>query len=130
MKIKRLVKGFRYGEKGFTLIELLVVVMILGTLAAIVIPNVTRFMGEGDEEAKQTEMANIQTAITALMFADEATALASDYTITDFDTCEAVVTDASPSTGNNLTTFFLGMKTGDELLQTYHVATNGSLTIP
>ncbi len=45
MKMKRLMKSFRYGEKGFTLIELLVVVMILGTLAAIVIPNVNPLYG-------------------------------------------------------------------------------------
>lgn len=55
------------GEKGFTLIELLIVVAILGVLAAVVIPNVQRFMGAGTEEAAATELANIQTAVTAMM---------------------------------------------------------------
>ncbi len=55
------------GEKGFTLIELLIVVAILGVLAAVVIPNVGRFIGRGEEEAAATELSNIQTAVVAMM---------------------------------------------------------------
>jgi len=55
------------GEKGFTLIELLIVVAILGVLAAVVIPNVGRFVGRGETEAAETEFANIQSATVAMM---------------------------------------------------------------
>ena len=59
------------GEKGFTLIELLIVVAILGVLAAVVIPNVGRFIGRGEAEAKDTEFANIQAAVQAMMTDNE-----------------------------------------------------------
>jgi len=55
------------GEKGFTLIELLIVVAILGVLAAVVIPNVGRFIGRGESESAETEFANIQSAVVAMM---------------------------------------------------------------
>jgi len=55
------------GEKGFTLIELLIVVAILGVLAAIVIPNVGRFIGRGEDEAAATELENVQSAVLSMM---------------------------------------------------------------
>ena len=55
------------GEKGFTLIELLIVVAILGVLAAVVIPNVGRFIGRGEQEAWETELSNVQTSVVSMM---------------------------------------------------------------
>ena len=63
------------GEKGFTLIELLIVVAILGVLAAVIVPNVGRFLGRGEEEARRTEYHNMSTAITAMMVDNNVTAI-------------------------------------------------------
>ena len=81
-------------EKGFTLIELLIVVAILGVLAAVVIPNVGRFLGRGQTEADKAELHNVQSAVIALM---------TDHGITQFDTPVASTADmtAFPATANN-----------------------------
>ena len=63
------------GEKGFTLIELLIVVAILGVLAAVVIPNVGRFLGKGEDEAKETEFATLQAALHAMMIDNDLSTL-------------------------------------------------------
>lgn len=53
------------GQKGFTLIELLVVVGILAALAAILVPNVARFVGTGQEEGSEAETDSVQAAMDA-----------------------------------------------------------------
>ena len=65
------------GERGFTLIELLIVVAILGVLAAVVIPNVGRFIGRGETEAAATEVTNIQTAVISMMVDNQLSTLSS-----------------------------------------------------
>lgn len=54
-------------RRGFTLIELLVVIAILGTLAAVVVLNVTKYISSGRTEAQATERANVQVAVMAYM---------------------------------------------------------------
>jgi type IV pilus assembly protein PilA len=49
-------------QKGFTLIEILIVVAILGVLAAVIVPQVGRFMGRGEGEARRTERRSVEAA--------------------------------------------------------------------
>ncbi len=71
------------GEKGFTLIELLIVVAILGVLAAVVIPNVGRFIGRGESEAGETELSNVQSAVVAMMVDNGLSTLPTAVNVTD-----------------------------------------------
>lgn len=77
-------------EGGFTLIELLVVVAILGALAAVAVPSVSKFAGRGQTESKNTELQNVQTATDALMADLKLSAVtastASAAATTDFST--------------------------------------------
>ena len=60
-------RSIEKNQKGFTLIELLIVVAILGILAAVVVPNVGRFLGSGKTESADTEYQNILTATQSMM---------------------------------------------------------------
>ena len=90
------------GEKGFTLIELLIVVAILGVLAAVVIPNVGRFIGSGEEEAKDTEFSTIQSAVHAMMVDNELSELITPVTSSTNDMTAFPDTTAAASKGNDV----------------------------
>ncbi|MBU2009699.1 MAG: prepilin-type N-terminal cleavage/methylation domain-containing protein [Chloroflexi bacterium] len=56
-------------NRGFTLIELLVVVGIMAALAAIVVPNVARFVGTGEDEGADWELNTLQSSMdTAITY--------------------------------------------------------------
>lgn len=52
-------------DKGFTLIEILIAIALLAVIAAIVVPNVTGFLGRGQSEAYKTDKKVIQAAVDA-----------------------------------------------------------------
>ena len=70
-------------ERGFTLVELLVVIGIIAALAAVVIPNVSQFVGRGDAAANTTEAQTVQAAVDLLMADTGAVAIAAQAVATD-----------------------------------------------
>ena len=103
--MKKFLKHFRYGQKGFTLIELLVVIGILGAIAAVVVPNVGKFIGRGKNEAWETELHDIQTSVMAMLVDSGSGKLDADVAAT---TNMATVVATSP-----------GGTAGDLLLSNY-----------
>jgi type II secretory pathway pseudopilin PulG len=49
-------------------LEIFVVVAILGTLSAIAIPRVGQMLNKGKVESQESELHNIQTAVTEMLF--------------------------------------------------------------
>jgi len=114
------------GEKGFTLIELLIVVAILGVLAAVVIPNVGRFIGRGEEEAWETEFSNVQSAVVAMMTDNQLDTLPTAVNATatkNMHVFPDITTAASKGNDANGVAFALGDGNGFVLYQ--HDITGG-----
>lgn len=116
--MKRLLRLNR-NEKGFTLIELLVVVAILSVLAAVIVPNVGKFIGSGTVESANTEAHNVQTAVIAYM---------ADNQIATITGGGSVGPAADLPAGKATTTAKSFLVNATALQATYTIGTDGSIT--
>jgi len=78
--MRKYLSNINHDQRGFTLIELLVVIAILGVLAAVAVPNVGKFIGQGKQESYNAELHNLQTGIMAMIFESDNGLLDSSYT--------------------------------------------------
>lgn len=68
-------KAFGKSQKGFTLMELIVILAILGILSAVLVPNVSRFIGKGVTEASAAELQAVQQAVDLFIADTNATSV-------------------------------------------------------
>ena len=114
--MKLFLKRIHRESKAFTLIELLIVIAILGVLAAVVLPNVTGLVGEGQTEGAKAEMVTIQTAMDTMMAKEGLSSVTTTSATSDMS--------AFP-TGNVLYPNYLRTKTTKG---TYSCTTTGNVT--
>jgi general secretion pathway protein G len=58
----------RNSEEGFTLIELIVVLVILGLLAAVVVPNITKHLSKSKEQIARIQITELEGALHMFAF--------------------------------------------------------------
>lgn len=99
--IAKVTKFYKGGEKGFTLIELLIVIVILGVLAAAIIPNLSKFLGSGQVGAANAELASVRTGVAGYMSDHD-----GDYPVVDLDD-QPVAADTTYGTAHEIVTDLL-----------------------
>ena len=62
------IENGKASEKGFTLIELIVVLVILGLLAAVVVPNITKHLTKSKEQIARIQIKEFEGALSMFAF--------------------------------------------------------------
>jgi prepilin-type N-terminal cleavage/methylation domain-containing protein len=113
-----------HNERGFTLAEMLAVMLILGSMSAIGVLAITRFLGTGAAEAANTEVHNAHAAISTCLADAGAGQLDSDIPVR-WNGSEDVITATS---AGGVVYDAADTLRGKRLKATYTVTPTGEIT--